>query len=87
METDMTLALKIRGIYTTALTAFFLERGIAIALPSRETEERFARVDRATFREHADVEISDLEGKQGVLIQGDPVGFRRVIRVDQGQLS
>ena len=77
----MTLALKIRGIYTTALTAFFLDKGIAIALPSRETEERFARVHSAAFREHADVEIIDLEGKQGVLIQGDPSGSSQVIRL------
>jgi len=77
----MTLALKIRGIYTTALTTFFLEKGIAIALPSRETEERFARVHSAAFREHADVEIIDLEGKQGVLIQGDPSGSSQVIRL------
>jgi protein associated with RNAse G/E len=77
----MSLAVKIRGIYTTALTAFFLEKGIAIALPSRETEERFATVNSAAFREHADLEISDLEGKQGVLIQGDPVGSGQVIRL------
>jgi protein associated with RNAse G/E len=68
----MTLALKIRGIYTTALTSFLLEKGIAIASPSRETEVRFAKVKGDLCRELADVEISDLEARQGILIQGDP---------------
>jgi hypothetical protein len=68
----MTLALKIRGIYTTALTGFFLGKGIAIAFPSEETAQRFLRRKQAEFLERADGEISDLEGKQGVLVQGDP---------------
>ena len=68
----MSLALKIRGIYATALTGFFLEKGIAIASPSPETEARFARVKADLFREPADGEISDIEGRQGILIQGDP---------------
>jgi protein associated with RNAse G/E len=77
----MSLAVKIRGIYTTALTSFLLERGIAIAFPSEETAQRFMRIEKARFSEPADVEISDLEGRQGVLIQGDPVASSRVIRL------
>jgi protein associated with RNAse G/E len=94
------LAFKIRGIYTTALTCFFLEKGMAIASPSEETaerfrkerfrkerfrkerfrkerfrkerfrKERFRRRRGAAFREPAQVEIRDLEGRQGVLIEG-----------------
>ncbi len=59
----MTLALKIRGIYTTALTSFFLGKGISIAFPSEETAQRFLRREQAEFLEHADGEISDFEGK------------------------
>jgi len=75
----MTLALKIRGIYTTALTSFFLHKGIALALPSVETTQRFMGMERAKFRERADGEISDLEGKQGVLLQADPASLGRLV--------
>ena len=68
----MSLALKIRGIYTTALTSFFLDKGISIASPSEETAQRFMGMERAKFSERADGEIGDLEGKQGVFVQGDP---------------
>jgi probable ribonuclease FAU-1 len=68
----MSLALKIRGIYTTALTSFFLDQGISIAFPSEETAQRFMGMERAKFSERADGEIGDLEGKQGVFVQGDP---------------
>jgi hypothetical protein len=72
------LALKIRGIYTTALTRFFLEKGMAIASPSAETAERFKNVKRAVFKEPGDVEIRDLEGRQGVFVQGCRDGCEQV---------
>jgi hypothetical protein len=72
------LALKIRGIYTTALTCFFLEKGMAIASPSAETAERFKKVKGAVFKEPPDVEIRDLEGKQGVFVLGSREGCEHV---------
>jgi protein associated with RNAse G/E len=66
----MTLALKIRGIYTTALTSFFSERGLAIASPSAETAERFRKRRGAVFQEPAHLELRDLRGRQGVFIEG-----------------
>jgi hypothetical protein len=75
----MSQALRIRGIYTTALTSFFLHKGIAIAFPSEETTQRFMGMERAKFRERADGEISDLEGKQGVLLQADPAGLGQLM--------
>jgi protein associated with RNAse G/E len=66
----MALGLKIRGIYTTALTSFFSERGLAIASPSAETAERFRNRKGAVFQEPAHLEIKDLQGRQGVFIQG-----------------
>jgi hypothetical protein len=74
----MAIGLMIRGIYTTALTCFFLEKGMAIASPSTETAERFKKVKGAVFQEPADVEIRDLEGKQGVSIQGSRDACERV---------
>ena len=77
----MNLAVKIRGIYTTALTSFLVERDVAVALPSEETAKRFMRIGKARFSDSADAEITDLEGKQGVLIQGDPADSNRLIRL------
>jgi hypothetical protein len=74
----MALAFKIRGIYTTALTSFLLEKGMAIASPSAETAERFKKVKGAVFREPADVEIRDLEARQGIFIQGSGDACKRV---------
>jgi hypothetical protein len=75
----MPLALKIRGIYTTALTSFFSERGLAIASPSAETAERFRKKRGAVFQEPANLEIRDLEGRQGVFIQGTRDACTRVV--------
>ncbi len=77
----MTLTLKIRGIYATALTAFFLEKGIAIASPSEETARRFIKAKGTVFCESADGEISDLEGGQGILIQGEWSACARTIEL------
>jgi hypothetical protein len=74
----MALAFKIRGIYTTALTCFLLEKGMAIAAPSAETAERFKKVKGAVFQEPADVEIRDLEARQGTFIQGSRDACERV---------
>ncbi len=75
----MTQALNIRGIYATALTSFFLGKGIAIASPSEETYQRFMRIENARFNEASDGEIRDIEGGQGVLIRGDPVACGRAL--------
>jgi hypothetical protein len=75
----MSLALKIRGIYATALTNFFLHKGLAIAFPSEETTQRFMRMEKAKFVECADGEISDLQGKQGVLLQADPAALGQLM--------
>ena len=57
--------LKIRGIYTTALTRLFLDLGYEIAKPSPETRERF-QIAENTVKE--DVFISDRDDRQGVRI-------------------
>jgi protein associated with RNAse G/E len=73
------LSVKIRGIYTTALTSFFSERGLAIASPSVETAERFRKRRGAVFKDPAQLEIRDLQGRQGVFIQGSRDACTQVV--------
>ena len=74
----MELSLEIRRIYATALTRFFLDRGMAIASPPSEVMA--AQVHSGAglpARGPADVHITDIPGGQGVLIRGsrEPVGL------------
>jgi len=77
----MELFLEIRGIYATALTRFFLNRGMAVASlseavagPHRETEALSSHVLAGG------VHVSDLPDQQGVLIQGSRKESGLVIR-------
>jgi protein associated with RNAse G/E len=63
--------LRIRGIYATALTKFFLDRGFKVALPSGSMAERFAGWDGFDALQAPDVQILDLENKQGILMEGE----------------
>ena len=74
----MELTLKIRGIYATALTRLFLDRGIGVASPPSEVMA--AQVQSGAglpARGSAGVHITDIPGGQGVLIRGseEPVGL------------
>jgi hypothetical protein len=63
--------LKIRGIYATALTRFFLDKGFRVALPSGPMAERFAGWKGFDAFQAPDVQILDLASKQGILLEGD----------------
>jgi probable ribonuclease FAU-1 len=67
----MDVVLKIRGIYGTALTRFFLDRGFRVALPSGAMAERFGGEPGFDVLQGPDVEIRDLENKQGVFLEGE----------------
>lgn len=60
--------LKIRGIYSTALTHIFLERGFTIVSPSAAITERFAL---APVTDAEEVTIYDRSDKQGVVVEGE----------------
>jgi hypothetical protein len=67
----MGLVLKIRGIYATALTQFFLDKGFRVALPSGPMAGRFAGCDGFDAFEAPDVQVMDLDSKQGILMEGE----------------
>jgi protein associated with RNAse G/E len=67
----MTSAIKIRGIYSTALTRFFLDQGMKVVSPSDTLIRRFGKAAGLTLVEPHDVEILDLDDMQGIRVQGE----------------
>ncbi len=70
MKDKHRVVLKIRGIYATALTRFFLDRGFKVSLPSGPIAERFRGSAGFDLFQAPDVEILDLDSKQGILVTG-----------------
>lgn len=66
----MDVALKIRGIYTTALTKFFVDKGATIVSPSLAILIRFGDGTGIEPHRPSDLTIDDLENQQGILLQG-----------------
>jgi len=62
------LNIKVRGIYTTALTQLFLDMGCEIVQPSREICERFQIPGNEVDE---DVSIQDRDDRQGVRVFGE----------------
>jgi len=71
------VSLKIRGIYTTALTRLFLDLGYRITQPSREILERFQIPESDTDE---NVSIIDRDDRQGIQISGRRALVEEVIR-------
>ena len=67
----MAVVLKIRGMYATALTRFFLDQGFQVALPSRPMAERFGALPGFDVLQAPDVDIRDLDSQQGILFKGE----------------
>ena len=70
MSTDTEVSVRIRGIYSTALTKLFLDRGFKIAQPSNKIAERFNF--EKTYDEF-DVDIYDKKDRHGVILVGTEV--------------
>ncbi len=68
---------KIRGIYTTALTRLVLDLGYRVTHPSFEICERF-QIPETEAAE--DISIVDRDDKQGIRISGEPTLVEEFIR-------
>ena len=79
----MKTLVKIRGIYTTALTKLLLDSGYAIADPSPEVQERFRL---APTHKLPEILIKDQEDHQGVEIFGEADEICRLLGNIQPQL-
>jgi len=77
----MEIGLKIRGIYATALTKFFLDHNLAIVQPSRTIRERFTGYKKINSFAPVDVEIVDFEDRQGILVKGNPAKLSFVVKL------
>jgi hypothetical protein len=67
----MAPVLRMRGIYVTALTRFFLDRGFKVALPSGPIADRFGGSAGFDTFQAPDAQILDLDSKQGILVAGE----------------
>ncbi len=75
------MGLKIRGIYATALTCFFLEHNFSIVSPSRPIKARFKGYDHLDVPEPVEVEIKDRRDSQGVVLKGEPFEVGLVVKL------
>jgi hypothetical protein len=64
--------IKVRGIYATALTRFFLDRRARILAPSEPIVERFGESPHFLSSGNPDLDINEMEGGQGITIAGPP---------------
>jgi len=72
------LKVKIRGIYTTALTRLFLDSNCSIVYPSSEISLRLGI--KGSESSTVDVSITDRPDRQGVILEGDPEQTAVVVR-------
>jgi protein associated with RNAse G/E len=77
----MDIHLKIRGIYTTAMTRFFLDKGLTIVSPSQVIQSRFKENAKIDPDRPMDVSIDDLDNGQGILLEGYPEPLDTVIQL------
>ncbi|ASJ00030.1 DUF402 domain-containing protein [Thermococcus gorgonarius] len=70
MSTDTGVSVRVRGIYSTALTKLFLDRGFKIAQPSQKIAERLG-IEK-TYDEF-NVDIYDKKDHHGVILTGEAV--------------
>ncbi|MDK2914217.1 MAG: putative ribonuclease [Thermococcaceae archaeon] len=70
MSTDTGVSVRIRGIYSTALTKIFLDRGFKISQPSSRIAERFNF--EKTYDEFQ-VDVYDKADKHGIVMFGTEV--------------
>lgn len=69
-------SVKVRGIYSTALTKLFKDSGFSIVEPSREISEKFTLEENFCLRP---IEITDRPDRQGIIVKGDLEQSREVI--------
>ncbi|NJE05295.1 ribonuclease E/G [Thermococcus sp. M36] len=70
MSTGTGVSVRVRGIYSTALTRLFLDRGFGISQPSNRIIERF---DLEKTYDEFDVDVYDKRDHHGVILVGTRV--------------
>jgi protein associated with RNAse G/E len=80
----LSIAVRIRGIYSTALTRFFLDRGVKVVSPSDAIIKRFGKTKGLLLVGAHDVEILDLVDMEGVMLQGESAAVETMAKALQG---
>jgi protein associated with RNAse G/E len=80
----MSVAVKIRGIYATALTRFFLDQGMTVVSPSDTIIRRFGRAKGLVLLGSHDVEIIDSDDLQGIKVRGESASVEAVTTALRG---
>ncbi|MDI6704051.1 MAG: DUF402 domain-containing protein [bacterium] len=77
----MEIPIRIRGIYTTALTKLFGDQGFRIIDPSEKISERFEFKDERERVSFVEIKIRDKQDKHGVIIEGREEEVEKVIEI------
>ncbi|MBS7606738.1 MAG: DUF402 domain-containing protein [Candidatus Bathyarchaeia archaeon] len=72
---------KVRGIYSTALTRLLLDGGFKIVQPSAPIRDRFKLPEDADGNSQPDMEICDRPDKQGINVIGDAASVEKFILI------
>jgi hypothetical protein len=78
--------IKIRGIYSTAITKLVLDSGFQIAEPSEKIRERFRMEAHDYGAQGREVLVRDREDLQGILVSGEADHVCELLRHVQGAL-
>ncbi|MEM1657803.1 MAG: ribonuclease E/G [Candidatus Jordarchaeales archaeon] len=78
------IQVRVRGIYTTALSKLFLKHGLSITQSSSVLAERL-KIERTM--EPPDVEVFDTKNRQGVVITGEKKPLERVVNIIREELE
>lgn len=73
--TQQSILIKIRGIYSTALTKITLDNGFEITQSSPTLNERFNLESNIT---QPDIDIVDFENRQGIIITGETNKVKKI---------
>ncbi|MFH1349532.1 MAG: DUF402 domain-containing protein [Pseudomonadota bacterium] len=82
----MKINLKIRGIYATSLTKFFMGKGLTIVSPSQTIAKRFGNSKWLGSDRSMDVDIKDLETRQGIFLIGHPEHIAYLVDLIRGDI-
>ncbi|MBN2468949.1 MAG: DUF402 domain-containing protein [Deltaproteobacteria bacterium] len=82
----MKALIKIRGVYATALTKFFIDKEFTVVSPSKLVAQRF-KIGETKSRKPAAVVIADLENQQGISLHGEPDQVGCVVEIIRNEFK
>jgi len=81
------VSVRIRGIYSTALTRLMLDNGFEIVQPSEPIAERFGFSRKNEMDVQPDLNVYDRMDRQGVIATGDMISVERFICILRSTLD